>query len=665
MKRRERRGPAASVLVFSCLLLACTAARSGAGELPRDRDGWIQVRSANFLLWSDAGERRTRELAAELEQLRGALGQLDPRLALAAPRPTYLYVFKNRFALAPYTMLYHGKRAEVAGYFAPRALANYMVIDGDARGDAEHIVYHEYLHDILHNNYSHLPLWLDERLAEYFSTFHVAEGEVRIGLPAEEHIRWLRQNPPIPLPQLFAIDQQSPDYNEGVRQGVFYAESWALTHYLMLGNPARRPQLAQLAKLLEAGVPQPEAFSRAFGGDYAGLEQELRVYVSRKVFSYEHTPVRSPAELAVTVTRLAPADVLYRLGDLLLNASKEQLPAAAEHFRAALAAAPDHALATAGLGEVDELEGRLGEAQRRYEKAVELAAPALPAQALEPRDAALVHLLLGRNLLSQAQPGSRGPAGEHQAQLTRAAAELARATELAPALGEAWLDLGRARLGVEPPPAGTVAALLEAQRLLPTHTEVTLNLALAYAETGERRQAEAQIERARLAGAAPEDLARLRDALLVADYNRAIASASAGDLAGAAELLRQVVAATHDGGFRHRAEETLGRVRDAASRQSAIAAFNRAVDLANHGETRKAIAELEALLAGTPGIAGAAAAPGTPPGSAAPGTPAPAMPNARAAAGATPAEPVPPPADVASRASELLADLQHRLKTRG
>jgi hypothetical protein len=61
------------------------AARLAAGELPRDRDGWIQVKSANFLLFSDAGERRTRKVAEDLEEVRSTLGQLSPHLVLTAP----------------------------------------------------------------------------------------------------------------------------------------------------------------------------------------------------------------------------------------------------------------------------------------------------------------------------------------------------------------------------------------------------------------------------------------------------------------------------------------------------------------------------------------------------------------------------------------------------
>ena len=37
----------------------------------------------------------------------------------------------------------------------------------------------------------------------------------------------------MPLHELFAVTHNSPQYNESTRQGMFYAESWLLTHFLM------------------------------------------------------------------------------------------------------------------------------------------------------------------------------------------------------------------------------------------------------------------------------------------------------------------------------------------------------------------------------------------------------------------------------------------------
>src|SRR5262249_14787487 len=148
-----------------------------------------------------------------------------------------------------------------------------------------------------------------------------------------------------------------------------------------------------------------QVFTRAFGGDYDGLQHEMWVYMGRKLLPLEQAPIKPEGELPMAVQRLAPADALYRLGDLLVNVGE---PAAAgEHFRAALAIDPRHGLAVAAQGQIEELAGRWPEAQAQYEKAVQLV----------PGDG-FAHFLLGRCLLEQAHrakaaaPAADGDDGE-------------------------------------------------------------------------------------------------------------------------------------------------------------------------------------------------------------------------------------------------------------
>jgi len=78
---------------------------------------------------------------------------------------------------------------------------------------------------------------------------------------------------------LFSVDHGSPHYNEKEKQGVFYAESWALVHYLMLGdNGKRNQQFMRYLGLLHSGIPVEESFRQAFQADFATIEvaPELR-----------------------------------------------------------------------------------------------------------------------------------------------------------------------------------------------------------------------------------------------------------------------------------------------------------------------------------------------------------------------------------------------------
>ena len=50
----------------------------------------------------------------------------------------------------------------------------------------------------------------------------------------------LKNNQPLPLKVLFAVDTNSPYYNESLKANMFYAESWAFVHFMMHGEYADR-----------------------------------------------------------------------------------------------------------------------------------------------------------------------------------------------------------------------------------------------------------------------------------------------------------------------------------------------------------------------------------------------------------------------------------------
>src|SRR6185295_20102702 len=88
-----------AAVAIAALVLPAIAVPTAA--LPR-KDEWLEVRSANFTLFSNAGESNTRRIAGDLERLRDALGQLAPGVALSSPTPTYIFVFKDAGSFRPY-----------------------------------------------------------------------------------------------------------------------------------------------------------------------------------------------------------------------------------------------------------------------------------------------------------------------------------------------------------------------------------------------------------------------------------------------------------------------------------------------------------------------------------------------------------------------------------
>ena len=563
--------------IVAVALLALWAG-SPARALPRDKDEWIEVATAHFTLLSNASERNTERIAVNLERLRLALARLSPGLAQSSPEPTAIFVFRNETAFLPYQRLYQGKPVEVAGYFMSRPFGNYVAINGDLRGDGVAIMFHEYLHYVLRNSFAGLPLWLNEGLAEYYSTFEAAGNAAKIGLPIVEHLRWLRDHDPFPLTRLFAIEETSSEYNEGNRRGGFYAQSWALTHYLVQGDPERRRQAAELFRLLQANVPQDEAVARTLG-DPAVLERELRKYVQGYLFNYSSMPFDAGAPVAVASRPAARADVLARLGELLLHLSEEQLGEAESHFRAALELAPEHGPATAGLGQLAALAGRRAEAGELYRRAARQA----------PSDLR-VQVLFGEHLLAG------DPTGEERIEARQA---FSRVVALAPEFGEAWARLGLTWTFSDVHPAAAIQALETAHRLMPSRMDVAYNLLLALARAGRREEAEALVSGVLELHADKKLLAAAREALLSEDRRLAEDLVGKGKYGEALAAMEEVYAKSTDTNRRLEIAVRLSEIRHVIDYNRFVDQYNQAINLANRGDYAAAIVILEPLAEAT------------------------------------------------------------------
>ena len=77
----------------------------------------------------------------------------------------------------------------------------------------------------------------------------VHDDAVEVGRPAPQNLRVLQtRHPWIPLGELLAMERV-PDAGDKEKLSLFYAQSWALVHYLMLGGPSVNLELAPAADL--------------------------------------------------------------------------------------------------------------------------------------------------------------------------------------------------------------------------------------------------------------------------------------------------------------------------------------------------------------------------------------------------------------------------------
>ncbi len=340
---------------------------------PLLRRQWFEARTANFQIYSCGPTQAVARLAVRLEQFRDAYARLAGAQAVASP-PIAVLAFADHADMAPFLPLYQGKPANLSAFFRRGSDENLIVLAlTGTGGDSLEIIFHEFAHLLFRHNQPFWPLWLTEGMADIYSPFEIAGGNhARIGKPLARHLRVLRSQPLIPLSELFAVTRDSANYNESERQGIFYAESWLLTHYLMLGStPARQAQFRQLTPLLRQGLSPEAAFTNAFRASLPAMEAELRHYLSQSNFNTLDLAVQGNLDAGRSLLwrPLKPGEVSFHLGDELMRIGRFE--SAEEYFLTAQRLAPASPLPYEGLGLLAAARNQPAESVRQLNEAMQ------------------------------------------------------------------------------------------------------------------------------------------------------------------------------------------------------------------------------------------------------------------------------------------------------
>jgi tetratricopeptide (TPR) repeat protein len=361
------------ILVVLMALRACPVL-AGPDEFRLVQRPWFLTRTAHFNIYSCGPLPETAKLAARLEQFCDAYSVLAGTNAIASS-PVVVMAFPNEQSMQPFLPLYQGKPDNAAGFFTHGSDENLIVLalpGADSASSGMDVIFHEYAHLLFRRNDRIWPLWLKEGMAEIYSTFETSGDEVQIAQPIGHHLHLLAHEPLMPLHELFAVTPQSTQYNESTRQGIFYAESWLLTDYLMAGdNPAYRARFGQFTQLLLQGELPEQAFTNALGTTLPTMEMQLRRYLERGQFVpiTLTLPKNLSSSVAVNSQMIAPVETYFRLGDELLRI--DRLDAAESYFAQGKKLAPASPLPYEGLGLLAAQRGQHDEALRDLKEALQ------------------------------------------------------------------------------------------------------------------------------------------------------------------------------------------------------------------------------------------------------------------------------------------------------
>jgi len=301
---RSHRSRRRSILAKAGLLVlaSCLFARPAvAGDEPK----WVEVHSTHFSVLTDGGEKRGREVALRMEQMRNVLGQLLLKDKLKMSVPITVLVLKSD---KQYGNIAPAKHSMEAGLYIPGTDRIYIVLNL-FEVEPWRAVAHPLAHYFLNYNYPPAQGWFDEGLAEYFGAMRVTDKQVEIGGDPELTGEWYEdifdparpgsliadagptRKPAVPqsltqlvsspiwlsMVDLFTMKHDTSGVKEGTHHTLYYAQSWMVLHYLI--NKNKMPEAGTYFDLvLNQKVPVDKAIVQAFDLSPAQMEEAVRGY---------------------------------------------------------------------------------------------------------------------------------------------------------------------------------------------------------------------------------------------------------------------------------------------------------------------------------------------------------------------------------------------------
>lgn len=247
---------------------------------------WTAASTGNFELLTTGGARKARAGIQHFEEIRDFFVsklKIDPKL-------------RQKVRLVAFDSPEEWKRYrpnEVAAAFYLSGADRDTIAMESLRGEVYPVAVHEFVHLLLRHSGGNFPLWLNEGFAELYSSMNVQGGKMRVGDLHVGRYQLLRQSKWLSMEQLVGVDHGSPIYNTKGHAGIFYSQSWALVHMIMLGDAYRANAGALVQKIAFEDVPAAKAFFDVYGKTLFKVQKDLEDYMaasSIRIFLIDYKP---------------------------------------------------------------------------------------------------------------------------------------------------------------------------------------------------------------------------------------------------------------------------------------------------------------------------------------------------------------------------------------
>ncbi len=341
-------------------LLAAIAFCAFAGENP---DRWTVAKSSHFEIYSESGDESARRTLSSFEQLRRFFKQNDllgSAFHESSGHKVRVVVFRSAKEYDDYRL-----RTMADAYYVSDGGGD-SIIMAALPAKAFGVATHEYTHYVVHATGLKLPAWLNEGLAEYFSTLRFDEDAYQLGGDLPARTKALRGSRWLPLAALFELPNDSSMPDTRKMADLFYAESWALAD-MLAASPRYAGHFPQLLSEFAAGSNAVDVFRKVYGKSLDEVTTELRNWIgkSRPVrFALSEPP---PVE-AMRSYELSSFEVRSLLAQISLISG--HIEEARIHYEELLREKPTDPDILTALGAIAGRQGNREENLRQWQAAI-------------------------------------------------------------------------------------------------------------------------------------------------------------------------------------------------------------------------------------------------------------------------------------------------------
>jgi hypothetical protein len=235
---------------------------------------WRRAETTHFVLYGDVSERTLRTYATKIERF-------DALLRTYYPIQSDVQIPKLEIYLADgardMRRILPGGSESVAGFYSPDAGRIYTVTN-ISNPDALSTLFHEYAHHFMFQMSAEAyPSWFVEGFAEYYSTVVMEPDKIEVGREDRGRMMLFTQLGANEWAPLADVLKWRISRSGRARIFDYYAQSWALTHYLM-STPERRQMLGQYLNAVVRGADPVVAMQEATGRAPTELQADMRRY---------------------------------------------------------------------------------------------------------------------------------------------------------------------------------------------------------------------------------------------------------------------------------------------------------------------------------------------------------------------------------------------------